>query len=277
MLTYDFFERFHPRIIDVFHRDPSFWKQFNYKVYSAKTRLRSFLYVYDGEGQLKIDGVGYPLAAGSVFQIPVPHQLLLLTSPGQELCYYTVQYDFKWAYWDGGTIRVDDPAETSLPFDYALRIVDPDSLYQKMKTLYQTWCEKKSGFGGQSRMIFLQMLQQVCEQLNRVTQDDPTLQSIDSCIHYIRSHYDQPLDREALARKASLSTSYFSIMFKKYTGCSPVQYITRVRLDKAKQMLRESSMAISEVALEVGFRDPLYFTRVFTHQIGVSPKEYRNA
>lgn len=275
MIMYDLFERFYPRIIDVFHRDPEFWKASNYKVQSAQTKIRSLLYVYDGQGVLELDGVRYDLYPGYVFQMPVRHQLLLQTTPDNALCYYTVQYDFKWVDWDGGTIRFEDPEEKHLPFDIVMSLSDPENIHSQMVRLYEIWTDKKSGFLGQSRLIFLHLLQQVSEQQNCSGELDPNQRLIKDSILYIRNHYDQPFDREQLAKKVSLSASYFSIVFKKYTGCSPVQYVTRVRLDKAKQLLRESALTISEVAYAVGFRDPLYFTRVFTHQVGVSPREYR--
>ena len=106
---------------------------------------------------------------------------------------------------------------------------------------------------------------------------DLVRRSIIKTTDYIKMNYAEQLEREELAAIADLSTSYFSIMFKKVTGCTPTQYITQIRLDKAKQLLQHSDKKVSEIAYEVGFQDPLYFARVFTKHTGIPPREYRKA
>jgi YesN/AraC family two-component response regulator len=70
--------------------------------------------------------------------------------------------------------------------------------------------------------------------------------------------------------------SPFSILFKKYTGSSPIEYVTKLRMDRAKHLLMNSTMPISCIAEEVGYADPLYFIRMFTRKTGVPPKKFRN-
>ncbi|MNF06130.1 Arabinose operon regulatory protein [compost metagenome] len=73
----------------------------------------------------------------------------------------------------------------------------------------------------------------------------------------------------------SLSVSHYSALFKKVMGISPLQFVEKVRIDHAKTMLTGTSKPISKIAREVGYNDPLYFTRVFTKVTGVAPREYR--
>ncbi|THF82135.1 helix-turn-helix domain-containing protein [Cohnella fermenti] len=104
---------------------------------------------------------------------------------------------------------------------------------------------------------------------------DPMLRAIVRSKRFIEEHYPEPLERERLAEFACMSESYFSIMFKKVAGCTASQYITATRIEKAKQLLRSSDMNVSEIAREVGFQDPLYFSRVFSSREGMPPREYR--
>ena len=63
--------------------------------------------------------------------------------------------------------------------------------------------------------------------------------------------------------------------FKRATGVSPLQYVSRLRLERAKQLLASTHLTITEIAWQVGISDPLYFTRWFSKQLGVSLREFR--
>jgi AraC family transcriptional regulator len=91
----------------------------------------------------------------------------------------------------------------------------------------------------------------------------------------MQSRIDQELDLSRLAREVQLSDSHFSRSFKKSTGLSPSQYLTRLRIDRARRLLRETEMPIVEVGLEVGYASPSHFAQVFRKEVGVLPSDYR--
>ncbi|NND32487.1 MAG: response regulator, partial [Saprospiraceae bacterium] len=78
-----------------------------------------------------------------------------------------------------------------------------------------------------------------------------------------------------LCRKMAMSRSQLHNKLKALTGLSASHFIRAIRLEKAKKYLQDSDLNISEVAYEVGFRTPVYFTQVFTEEVGVSPSRYR--
>lgn len=83
---------------------------------------------------------------------------------------------------------------------------------------------------------------------------------------------------ERISRYAELcgiSESYFHMLFKRWSGLSPVDYRNRLRVAHAKSILQNSSMSIGEVATAVGFEDQFYFSRVFKTVTGTSPQKYR--
>jgi AraC-like DNA-binding protein len=274
---YEFLTRFHPRIIDVFHRELEFWnRQSEYVVNSVPTKVRSLLYVHSGEGILEFDGTFHPLTAGCAFQFPVPSEMHLHSSTERPLFYYTVQYDYKLVDWDGATARCLDPEATLLPIGAVIQMEEAEVLHDRMRHLYETWMSKKEGFAVKTKLEFLSILLYVYEHQSVRNEVYGTRLMMLESANYIREHYEEPLSRELLAERVALSPSYFSIVFKRHTGCTPMQFITQVRLEKARQMLRETNKPVAEIAREVGFRDPLYFTRVFSQEVGMSPREYRN-
>jgi AraC family transcriptional regulator len=78
-----------------------------------------------------------------------------------------------------------------------------------------------------------------------------------------------------MAESAELSTTHFSHMFRKSTGVSPHQFVLRLRVERAKEMLRAVEAHVLDVAVACGFKTQQHFARVFRRLCGASPTEYR--
>lgn len=92
---------------------------------------------------------------------------------------------------------------------------------------------------------------------------------------YIEDHKHEQLSLPAVARAARVSTSYFSRMFKKATAQSFTDYLARIRIEQAQQLLQNPDMRVGEVAYAVGFQSIPHFNRVFRTLTGDSPTEFR--
>ncbi len=86
---------------------------------------------------------------------------------------------------------------------------------------------------------------------------------------------EDELSLEEMAESAGLSTTHFSLMFRKSTGVSPHQFVLRVRVERAKEMLRSAEVRVLDAAVACGFKTQQHFARVFRRMCGVSPTEYR--
>jgi AraC family transcriptional regulator len=87
--------------------------------------------------------------------------------------------------------------------------------------------------------------------------------------------YHEPLSLTELADTAILSKFYFSRVFRSVTGTSPVRFLTAVRLAKAKRLLLETSLSVTDIAYGVGYNSLGTFTSRFTRSVGASPAKYR--
>ena len=92
---------------------------------------------------------------------------------------------------------------------------------------------------------------------------------------YIKTRYQLPVSLDEVAEHLALNAAYFSSIFKKETGISFSEYLTSVRIDKAKELLLEANRTVFDVASSVGYDDEKYFSRVFKKSVGLSPSEYR--
>jgi len=94
--------------------------------------------------------------------------------------------------------------------------------------------------------------------------------------NYMKEHLSEPLTRYEVAANVYLSPSYFGHMFKKQMGIGYNEYLSELRVTKAKQLLK-SNMAIRDVAVAVGFHDAKYFSDIFYKRTGYIPSEWRRA
>lgn len=92
---------------------------------------------------------------------------------------------------------------------------------------------------------------------------------------YVEEHYRENVKLDEAARSVALSTSYFCFIFKKETGLTFMEYLTRYRLNKAKQLLTETELKVYEVAEKVGYVDAKHFMKQFKRMYGVKPGEFR--
>ena len=98
---------------------------------------------------------------------------------------------------------------------------------------------------------------------------------IRKALAYMDTH-DQHVSLADLATVAGISQSHFRFLFKQRVEISPHQYVMARRMEKAKRLLRETTMPLAEIAIEIGYCDQSYFTRCFRRQVGVTPRIYRD-
>jgi two-component system response regulator YesN len=95
-------------------------------------------------------------------------------------------------------------------------------------------------------------------------------------IEQIESRFaEEDLSVKSLAEAAFVTPSYLSRLFKKETGKTIVEYLTGVRMEKAKELFRDKRLKLYHVSLLVGYTDPSYFAKCFKREVGVSPSDYR--
>ncbi|MGY8663803.1 AraC family transcriptional regulator [Bradyrhizobium sp. UFLA05-109] len=98
-------------------------------------------------------------------------------------------------------------------------------------------------------------------------------------VRRLREHIDANIEHrisvEALARLANLSVCYFVRAFKQSMGLTPHDYLIRRRVERTKELLSETDLSLSEIALAAGFADQSHCARRFRQHVGMSPRDYR--
>lgn len=92
---------------------------------------------------------------------------------------------------------------------------------------------------------------------------------------YIEENYKKDISLDDVSRMVDISPYYFSKLFKEETGENFIEYLTNLRIERAKKLLQLREMSIKTVCIETGYSDPNYFSRIFKKQVGVTPSEFR--
>ncbi|KOR88072.1 helix-turn-helix transcriptional regulator [Paenibacillus solani] len=130
---------------------------------------------------------------------------------------------------------------------------------------------------GWLRLLFHKLAILNREHLPSNTHDVPDIErGVRQTERWISTQYHQQLSIDQMAKTLGYHRAHLSKMFKQHTGLSPMQYLTKVRIDKAKSLMK-SSFSIHEIASSVGYTDPLYFSKQFRKWTGLTPSDYKNS
>lgn len=98
---------------------------------------------------------------------------------------------------------------------------------------------------------------------------------VEKVVAYLRRNYQREVTLEEIARAVHFSPYYLSHAFKSAVGCTIIEYLTGLRVERAKALLQDPCYTVSEVVQEIGYSEPSYFTKVFKRREGLTPTQYR--
>jgi AraC-like DNA-binding protein len=98
---------------------------------------------------------------------------------------------------------------------------------------------------------------------------------IRSAMAYLHEHFAEPISRPDLARHVGITEDYLTFCFRQELGTTPIEYLHRYRVNQAKRLLKNSQESITKIAMDVGFSDSGYFSRIFRRETGMSPEVFR--
>lgn len=125
--------------------------------------------------------------------------------------------------------------------------------------------------------VYRLLRQGIQAEIQRLKEAKPCreMRPITEAKHYIQQHYQEALRLEDVSTAVGFNATYFSTLFKKETGQNFMDYLTELRISKAKELLCGEELSVQDVAEQVGYRDLKYFSRLFKKLTGVSPSDYK--
>lgn len=125
------------------------------------------------------------------------------------------------------------------------------------------------------KLLLLTYLKNIHEYVMEEHEDFRNKQKMKEALKYIDEYYNTDLNMAVVSNHISMNYSFFSQIFKQYTGMNFVNYIKEVRVNKAKELLIQTDEKVAQIGYTVGYDNEKYFMTVFKNIVGISPTEYR--
>lgn len=234
----------------------------------------SFWIIQKGRGTFTIDGIHYPAEPGKVFFYTPGMTVERFTDPEDPLeygylrFYYTEIYEEKEQWVLPGDVVSPFPLSGMYNVHNVPRLID---LFEQIHKLWQ----QRGHITAMRRNILLQeLLLFLVLDFRAQKIDGHAATGIELTQEHMAAHYRDPLTVGNLADMAGLSPSHYSRLFRKTIGYSPIDYLTHLRVDRAKELLALSDYRLKSIAESVGYSDEFYFSRLFKKITGMSPSDY---
>lgn len=178
-----------------------------------------------------------------------------------------------------GQVFVRPPTEGQ--FEKIERLMEKSGIPSdaKLRSAYEaTRVMSKSQFEATVQLLAIfagQLAEKSNQIVTRQTHAEPA--AVTRAKHYIREHLGEDLKLAEIARAAAASTFYLCKLFRKYVGMNITAYISRLRVERTKELLMNPQLRVSEIAYEVGFQSLTHFNRVFRQIVGEAPRAHREA
>ncbi len=231
--------------------------------------------VLSGKGIFVLNGVEHPLEAGHIFLIK-PEQLISYESDSE------LPWRYRWVAFNGPQAAELIASSGFTDNKQLLQLNDHRRASILFRQIYMTFRRASPSSdlyaAGYLYILFGLLREALHHASDRAHQHDEhhSQQLHQQVIHYLSTQYTHPVSIEQMAEALGYNRAYLSRIFKKHTGMSPITFLLKLRMDKARHMLRErQELTIEQVAASVGLQDALYFSKQFRKLYGRSPTAYR--
>ena len=205
---------------------------------------------------------------------------MILYLPKEEQRYYYYAKDKTEAYWvhfTGSNVK-NFLKQHHIPLQQRVIYTGTSLEYQNL--FKQMILELQTCRIGYEEMLVLHLSQLILMIERKLLERNPAIstfvqEEIEYARAYFTEHYNEIINIEEYAHSRSMSTSWFIRNFKQLTGNTPMQYILNIRINNAQLLLETTDYNVTEISEIIGYDNPLYFSRLYKKQKGVSPSEYR--
>lgn len=238
------------------------------------------IYVRQGKLWVNVGGTVYNMTGGQVV-IVNPRQLHLMGSDDLSVCYHTLLFPVELISFqspDELEQTIFRPLRTGqgmLPAQVPEAVLTPENLTLLDRVVRINDC-KTSMYQLETRLLLLRFLMEVLRICPLIQADADEVGKLQrEILEYIRIHYKDRITLSNMAEQFHLSPKYFSKYFKEHFHLTFSEYVGHLRIDRARELLENTDLSVTEIAAQCGFSGISFFIRRFTEANGCSPLKWR--
>lgn len=248
----------------------------HYRIREQGVNQYVLIYCVDGSGFYTVDGIQYEVRKNQYFILPAykPHKYGANVGQG---------WTIYWVHFRGLAAHVfAKGAATPQTINVTMnsRISDRINIFEEILTTLQFGEGIEDLRYASSLLFHFLASMRYLGQFRRAKAGGGcayvgNIDIVEQAIHYMRENIENHIKMEDVLRYVGYSQSHFSTMFKKKKGMSPLSYFNRLKVEHACRLLKTTDLRINMICCKVGIGDSLYFSRLFSKVMGMSPTEYR--
>ncbi len=238
---------------------------------SVEKNTNLLLFVSEGKGELRGTHLSTSIEKGDLFSFcsEVTEYSFVVTA--DEISIYYIAFSCAEVCRSKGEWRIENK---KIPVQGKMNVGQNTFISYHFTRLYDMWRGNAvDNFKIQS--CFSEIWEVLFTGLRKEEQKSDPEQAIIKMTTCINEHYEESFEVERMAKLAGMNVTSFYQRFKEYTALTPVQYITKTRMEKARTLLTEGTINVHETARAVGYQDAYYFSRVFKKVVGIAPLRYQ--
>jgi AraC-like DNA-binding protein len=161
------------------------------------------------------------------------------------------------------------------PYKHQYNHLIIEEIMDRVHSLMQNAANWKPGVTLELQSLLFGFFAQITPDIVSKPEEEP-VSWIQECIHFMELHASEGVSVQQVASYAGVHRSYFSSVFTREVGSSPLSYLQKIRMEKAKQLLRETDATVTEIALSLGYPNLFSFTRAFKNYYSIPPIRLRS-
>lgn len=240
------------------------------------------IYCIDGNGWYSLRGKTYQVASNQYFILPagIPHEYG--ATEGERWTIYWVH--FRGEHADIYAEGADKPQDVRVALNS--NINNRNNIFEEiLSTLHDGEGIEDLRYASSLLHYYLASLRYLRQYRNtaRYNTDNSNLsfsnnknkEVVDAAIHFMKENIERRISLQDILDYVGYSSTHFSTLFKRQVGDSPLAYFNRLKIEQACHMLQTTNLHINQICYKVGIEDSLYFSRLFSKMMGMSPSDYR--
>lgn len=246
----------------------------SWRIEDANYKMHNIILLYDGKASFTCNGKEFDAYRGSMVYFKPGDARAGFTYADNLMKCYAIDFLYTCPFFADGAWRLE---HANLPF-HPHEIIKNKYLLSRLFALFHEltsiWIAKKNNMSMRLRTVFAEIVHLLLAYKQDCQIDFDKVKKVETAINYMVENLNRKIHLDDISKSIGISTSHLGCIFKEITGKSPVDYLNKMRINKAKDLLQEGA-TVSEAAFLLGFSDIFYFSKCFKKHEGSNPSDYK--